>query len=121
MPSPFVLYPTPLAAGEANANVASIEPYKTLSANLIEGWRKDWAQGDFPFLFVQLANFKTLQTAPSPNDNWAWLREAQRLTLNQPATGMATIIDIGDADDIHPLIGEQFLEIRVDRRIRRPA
>jgi sialate O-acetylesterase len=37
-----------------------------------------------------------------PESNWAFLREAQTQTLELPNTGMATIIDIGEAGDIHP-------------------
>jgi sialate O-acetylesterase len=40
---------------------------------------------------------------PEPSDSaWAELREAQTLTLSLSNTGMAVIIDIGDAKDIHP-------------------
>jgi sialate O-acetylesterase len=68
---------------------------------MITNWREDWGQGNFPFLFVQLANF--METKPEPADSaWAELREAQSMTLSLPNTGMATIIDIGEAKDIHP-------------------
>ncbi|MBT4957983.1 MAG: sialate O-acetylesterase, partial [Candidatus Marinimicrobia bacterium] len=60
-----------------------------------------WDQGDFPFLFVQLANYETLQIELL-EDDWAELREAQLMTLALPNTGMAVAIDIGDAEDIHP-------------------
>ena len=68
---------------------------------MIKCWRTHWDQGDFPFLFVQLANF--MEQRPEPGDSaWAELREAQLMTLDLPNTGMAVIIDIGDAKDIHP-------------------
>jgi sialate O-acetylesterase len=51
---------------------------------------------------VQLANFKKVQVLPTESE-WAELREAQALTLSLPNTGMACIIDIGDANTIHPL------------------
>lgn len=57
--------------------------------------------GNFPFLFVQLANFQARQPEPVES-GWAELREAQSMTLKEPATGMAVIIDIGEAGDIHP-------------------
>ena len=60
-----------------------------------------WQQGIFPFLFVQLANFREKRDLPG-DDLWAELREAQALTLHQPATGMAAASDIGDALDVHP-------------------
>jgi len=85
--------------GENNAGKAN--QYRTLFPMLIEDWRVRWGQGYFPFLFVQLANFRDKQTEPADND-WAELREAQQMTLKYPNTGMAVAIDIGDANDIHP-------------------
>lgn len=85
--------------GESNAGRAY--QYRTLFPLLIKDWRARWGQGDFPFLFVQLANYQPV--APEPGDNdWAELREAQTMTLALPNTGMAVTIDIGDANDIHP-------------------
>jgi len=85
--------------GESNAGRAY--QYRTLFSDMIKNWRKDWGQEQFPFLFVQLANF--MQTKPEPDESsWAELREAQLMTLELPNTGMAVIIDIGDAEDIHP-------------------
>ncbi len=85
--------------GESNAGSAYL--YRTLFPAMIQDWRKHWGQGDFPFLFVQLANFQPRQ--PNPSDSaWAELREAQTMTLKLPHTGMATIIDIGEGADIHP-------------------
>ncbi len=85
--------------GESNAGRAY--QYRTLFPNMIEDWRVRWRQGYFPFLFVQLANFESRQEEPGESD-WAELREAQLMTLKYPKTGMAVIIDIGEADDIHP-------------------
>jgi sialate O-acetylesterase len=85
--------------GESNAGAAY--DYRTLFPMLITDWRKRWQQGNLPFLYVQLANFKKVQPLPAESD-WAELREAQTLTLSQPNTGMACIIDIGEANDIHP-------------------
>ncbi len=84
--------------GESNAGKAY--QYRKLFPDMIKNWRRDWGQGDFPFLFVQLANW-----APSPpeyNDTWAELREAQTMTLSLKNTGMAVAIDIGDPVSIHP-------------------
>jgi len=79
--------------GESNAGKAF--EYRTLFATMIQDWRKNWNQGDFPFLFVQLAPYDT--KAP-----WAELREAQFMALALPRTGMAVITDVGEAKDIHP-------------------
>ncbi len=85
--------------GETNAGRAY--QYRQLFPRMIRQWRDDWGQGDFPFYFVQLANFMAVK--PQPGDSaWAELREAQAMTLRTPNTGMAVIIDIGDAKDIHP-------------------
>jgi sialate O-acetylesterase len=85
--------------GEANAG-APVE-YRTLFPTMITDWRTQWAQGDFPFFFVQLANFMKRQPDPG-NSNWAALREAQAKTLSLANTGMAVTIDIGEGEDIHP-------------------
>lgn len=85
--------------GENNAGKAI--KYQSLFPTMINDWRKAWNQGDFPFLFVQLANYMAPSDVPGPS-SWAELREAQAMTLSVPHTGMATIIDIGEANDIHP-------------------
>jgi sialate O-acetylesterase len=85
--------------GESNADRAY--QYRTLFPTMIRAWREAWREPDMPFLFVQLANFNALATYPGESD-WAELREAQTMTLALPHTGMAVILDIGDADDIHP-------------------
>jgi len=86
--------------GESNGSRA--EQYETLFPGMIQDWRARWGQGDLPFLFVQLANYRQPEETPSDTD-WAHLRDAQLKTLRTlPNTGMATIIDIGEAEDIHP-------------------
>ena len=85
--------------GESNAGRAA--QYRTLFPTMIKDWRFNWNQGDFPFFFVQLANF--MQHEPEPQESsWAELREAQSMVLSLPNTGMAVAIDIGEAEDIHP-------------------
>ncbi len=85
--------------GESNSNLA--RQYRRLFPLLIGSWRAAWRQGDFPFLFVQLASFMPAQNEPGESQS-AELREAQSLALALPNTGMAVAIDIGQADDIHP-------------------
>lgn len=87
---------------QGEANEAEAYNYRKLFPMLIDDWRKRWKQGDLPFLYVQLANFKKRKPVPSESE-WAELREAQTLTLSQANTGMACIIDIGEADNIHPI------------------
>jgi sialate O-acetylesterase len=86
--------------GESNAGRAY--QYRTLFPAMIQSWRETWKQGDFPFLFVQLAPWRDIVTEPQESD-WAELREAQLLTsLHCKNTGMAVITDVGDPKDIHP-------------------
>jgi len=85
--------------GESNAERAY--QYRGLFSTMIKDWRNDWGQGDFPFYFVQLANFKKIESQPV-EDSWAELREAQNMALKLPNTGVAVTIDIGNAKDIHP-------------------
>jgi sialate O-acetylesterase len=67
---------------------------------MIESWRKEW-KDNFPFLFVQLANYGSNQSS-NAGSNWAELRESQSRTLKVPGTGMSVTTDIGDPKDIHP-------------------
>lgn len=88
--------------GEDNANSEEDAiMYAELFPKMIQQWRKDWNIGEFPFLWVQLANYKQPQ-APSAESNWAILRDSQSKTLKIPKTAQAVIIDIGEADNIHP-------------------
>ncbi|MEO6876290.1 MAG: sialate O-acetylesterase [Opitutaceae bacterium] len=77
------------------------EEYAGLFPAMIRSWRAQWGQGDFPFYFVQLANF-TVVNDPT-HRAWARLRDAQASALALPATGMAVTIDIGNPKSIHPL------------------
>ena len=96
---PFAIKGAIWYQGESNAGQPQI--YRTLFPTMIRNWREDWAQGDFSFLFVQLANWRARKAEPVES-KWAELREAQLRTLSLPKTGMAVIIDIGEANDIHP-------------------
>ncbi|MEI9999105.1 MAG: hypothetical protein WDO13_07995 [Verrucomicrobiota bacterium] len=69
---------------------------------MITDWRARWGQGDFPFLFVQLANYGPSPKTAGDVSKWALLRESQTMTLSLPNTGMAVIADIGTGGNIHP-------------------
>jgi len=86
--------------GESNASRAY--QYRKLFPLMIKSWRDEWGQGDFPFYWVQLADF--MKEVSEPGDSsWAELREAQTTTMDKlPATGEAVIIDLGETKDIHP-------------------
>jgi sialate O-acetylesterase len=82
--------------GEANSGERA-PLYAHLFQSMITDWRRAWDEGDFPFLFVQIANWTT-----EPDGRWPEVRDAQRRALALRNTGMAVTIDIGDAVDIHP-------------------
>ncbi|MBX7256153.1 MAG: sialate O-acetylesterase [Candidatus Hydrogenedentes bacterium] len=86
--------------GESNAGRAY--QYRKLFPAMIQDWRKNWGSDEFPFLFVQLANFMERNPDANAPSAWAELREAQSMTLSLANTGQAVIIDIGEAKDIHP-------------------
>jgi sialate O-acetylesterase len=86
--------------GETNAERAY--QYRELFPLMVESWRKDWQIGDFPFYWVQLADFMEEASEPGKS-NWAELREAQSLALDKLAhVGQAVTIDLGETGDIHP-------------------
>ncbi|MCY2962938.1 MAG: sialate O-acetylesterase [Planctomycetota bacterium] len=100
--------------GESNAGRAY--QYRDLFPLMISNWRKEWNQGDFPFYWVQLADFTNEAKEPGESD-WAELREAQTMTMARlPNTGEAVIIDIGEGKDIHPMN-----KVDVGRRLARWA
>ncbi len=86
---------------QGETNYKRAYEYASLFPFLIEQWRKEWNEGDFPFYWVQLPNYMPAQ--PEPGDSqWAELREAQTEAMKLPNTGQAVIIDLGEGDNIHP-------------------
>jgi sialate O-acetylesterase len=85
--------------GESNADRAY--EYSRLFPFLIEQWRAEWGQGDFPFYWVQLAGYKDVRPLPQESA-WAELREGQTKTMQLTNTGQAVIIDLGEGRDVHP-------------------
>ncbi|MFU0800580.1 MAG: Sialate O-acetylesterase [Xylanivirga thermophila] len=86
---------------QGESNTSEPKGYSELFSALITDWRQKWDQGDFPFLFVQLANYEDTDSQIDRN-NWALLREEQLKTLSVPNTAMAVTIDIGEWNDLHP-------------------
>jgi sialate O-acetylesterase len=86
---------------QGETNVGRAAEYAELFPFLIEQWRREWGQGDFPFYWVQLADFRAEQAAPGESA-LAELREAQTKGLRLPRTGQAVIIDQGEGKNIHP-------------------
>jgi sialate O-acetylesterase len=96
---------------QGETNVGRAKEYAELFPAMIRDWRRLWRQGDFPFIFVQLANYLEARAEPG-NSDWAALRDAQRRALGVPNTAMAVTIDVGEWNDIHPLdkktVGERL-------------
>jgi sialate O-acetylesterase len=94
---PFAIQGAIWYQGESNCSRA--EQYRKLFPAMIRDWRKNWGQGEFPFLFVQLAPFRYGRADPRCLPE---LWEAQLKTLELANTGMAVTTDIGNIVDIHP-------------------
>lgn len=89
--------------GESNAGRAY--EYGSLFPRMIQHWREEWGQGDFPFYWVQLADFMAEKTdaMQAVASSWAELRESQTKTQSAIKNGgQAVIIDLGEGNDIHP-------------------
>jgi len=85
--------------GESNAGYGW--QYRTAFPLMISDWRRQWNRGQFPFYFCQLANYAPKY--PAPGDGaWTDLRESQWGALAVPKTGGAVLIDVGEAQNIHP-------------------
>jgi len=82
--------------GETNSGPGRAPYYRTLFPALIEDWRMHFAQGNLPFLFVQISSFN------SPGEDWGTVRDDQRRTLSVANTAMAVTLDIGEKDNVHP-------------------
>ncbi len=87
---------------QGESNTGKPQEYQKLLSALISDWRQKWNQGDFPFLYVQLANFMEPKSQPSES-GWAELRYEQLKTLSVSNTAMAITIDLGEWNDVHPL------------------
>jgi len=83
--------------GESNSALERAPLYHRIFRTLIEDWRRQWGEGDFPFLYTQISNFKS-----NSSEDWATLREQQVQTLELRNTAMAVTIDVGNPDNVHP-------------------
>ncbi|MGI4728974.1 MAG: sialate O-acetylesterase [Janthinobacterium lividum] len=87
---------------QGESNVGRGLQYQDLFKRLITDWRSKFNEGDFPFLYVQLAGLNKKLKQPQANSSWAELREAQDLALSLKNTAMVTATDLGDSANIHP-------------------
>ncbi|WP_439390242.1 sialate O-acetylesterase [Ideonella sp. YS5] len=86
--------------GEENSGRAAA--YAEGFKRLIQDWRGQFGDPALPFFFVQLASWQPLANNRPGAGNWAEMRASQAAALALPHTGMATAIDVGNAEDIHP-------------------
>ncbi len=95
MPAPFkgILW----YQGEQDASKHA--SYHLWFPTLIKQWRRDFGQGDLPFLYVQLPNHNS---EGAYSLSWAFMRGVQTEALNLPNTGMAVTIDVGENENVHP-------------------
>jgi len=96
---------------QGESNVSKAKEYQTLFPTLINSWRAAWKQGDFPFLYVQLANNNPAKKVPAES-KLAELQEAQAMALSISNTGMAVANDVGEWNDVHyknkSVVGERL-------------
>ena len=100
---PFAIRGAIWYQGESNGDEGGSYTHKMRA--LAEGWRNVWDQGDFPFYYVQLANFQNPGENPEGGDGWAKIRMAQLKALDIKNTGMAVAIELADEKnpgDVHP-------------------
>lgn len=86
---------------QGESNTGHPEDYAELFKTVIKDWRSTFDSGEFPFLYVQLANYCPWRMEPEES-GWARVREHQRRTLSVANTGMAVIYDVGEYNDLHP-------------------
>ncbi|WP_052431701.1 sialate O-acetylesterase [Flammeovirga pacifica] len=100
--------------GESNIKLNPIE-YYDIFPSMITRWRELWQQGDFPFYYVQIASFNYPKELPA-----YLIRDAQLQTLKKVENvGMATITDVGEKWNIHPMykkeVGERLAYLALNK------
>jgi len=101
------------------------ERYRVNLRNLINCWRKQWANPELPFYFVQLPNFKEPKEDPNAfAGGWPIIREScLDVAKNMPDTGMAVAIDIGEVKSIHPKnkhdLGKRMASVILNKTYRK--
>lgn len=82
--------------GETDRDESRAPYYDRVFPALIRDWRRQWGEGDFPFLFVQISSFG------ANTGDWGAVRDAQRKTLSLRNTAMVVTLDVGSKKVIHP-------------------
>lgn len=82
------------------------QTYADLLCTMVEGWRKEWGQGNFPFYYCQIApyDYSLITAAGQDTICSAYLREQQMEAEKRiPNCGMAVLLDAGQEKGIHPM------------------
>jgi sialate O-acetylesterase len=89
---------------QGESNGPSANNYREIMETLVDDWRKAFHQGNFPFLYVQLANYGKAMAQPVEDGSMMVVREAQVQNLSIPNTAMVVAIEnAGNAPtNIHP-------------------
>jgi sialate O-acetylesterase len=91
---------------QGESNTYEAQKYERLLTGLIADWRQKFGS-DVPFLVVQLPAYGPPSVAPEESQ-WADLREAQRRVAEQtPKAGLAVTIDLGDRQNLHPVVKQE--------------
>jgi sialate O-acetylesterase len=101
---------------QGESNYDRPDQYEKLFTAMVQLWRKEWGQGNFPFYFAQIAPY-AYSSLPAGNRNEklnsAYLRDAQRKSLTAiPNSSMVVLMDNGEEKSIHPankeIVGKRF-------------
>jgi len=86
---------------QGEANHMERDSYTHLTQTLIKSWRAQFAQGELPFYYVQIAPFFHDKENPELAFD-AFFREAQEKVATLNNTAMVVTMDVGEAKDLHP-------------------
>lgn len=107
--------------GESNRNERAA--YTHLVQTMVKGWRKDFAQGDLPFYYVQVAPF-FWDNADETSADYAYFREAQEKISELNNTVMVVTMDVGEAKNLHPRnkkpVGIRLAQAALNRHYGQP-
>lgn len=111
---------------QGEGNWGDYKIYPQLMKTLIDAWRRDFNRGQIPFYCVQIAPWAlgTDNSKPewfySQQAPYFFIREAQTKVRDEvPNTGMAVTMDVGEADNIHPInkrpVGERLARLALNQ------
>lgn len=87
---------------QGESNLGNTSHYAEYLTAMVDSWRKQFGR-EIPVVIMQLAGYMARHDAPLQHNSWCEIREQQRLaTLAIPHSGLATLIDTGEWNDIHP-------------------